>query len=281
VRGLTKRYGPLTAVDHIDLDLARGELFALLGPNGAGKSTTVEILEGFRARTQGEVRVLGVDPARADRRWRARIGIVLQESGEIPPMTVREQIAHFAGLYPNPRPVGEVLELVGLADKADARIRTLSGGLKRRLDVALGIVGRPDLLFLDEPTTGFDPQARREAWTMIEGLREGGTTIVLTTHYLEEAELLADRAAVIARGRILDIGPLGSLGPPDARIPRVTWTNPLGEGREERTWTPGETVARLVAQEGEPRDLVVARPSVEEIYFGLLAAADAEAEVIS
>jgi ABC-2 type transport system ATP-binding protein len=209
---LRKRYGELTAVDGVDLAIGTGEVFALLGPNGAGKTTTVEILEGFRHRDGGTVAVLGVDPARADRAWRARIGIVLQLASTGPELTVLEIVQHFATFYPRPRPAEEVLELTGLTAKARSRISRLSGGQVRRLDVALGIVGQPELLFLDEPTTGFDPEARRQFWELIRRLREHGTTILLTTHYLDEAEALADRIAVIAAGRIVATGDPASLG---------------------------------------------------------------------
>ena len=199
VRGLSKSYGAARAVDGIDLDISRGEVFALLGPNGAGKTTTVEILEGYRHRDSGTVAVLGQDPANADRNWRARIGIVLQLTAE-PELTVGEMISMFAGFYPTPRDPGEVIELVGLGGLTGRRGNQLSGGQRRRLDVALGIVGRPELLFLDEPTTGFDPEARRQFWELIERLAGEGTTILLTTHYLPEAETLADRVAVLASG---------------------------------------------------------------------------------
>src|SRR2546430_8058039 len=193
VRGLRKTYGAQVAVEALDLDVARGECFALLGPNGAGKTTTVEILEGYRPRSGGEVRVLGIDPAKPNRDWRARVGIVLQGTGEFETVTVREVIRHFATFYPAPRDPDEVIAAVGLTEKATARAGKLSGGQRRRLDVALGIVGRPELLFLDEPTTGFDPEARQEFWELIQGLSADGTTILLTTHYLYEAEALAHR----------------------------------------------------------------------------------------
>ncbi len=195
VRGLTKSYAGQPAVTGVDLDIAAGEIFALLGPNGAGKTTTVEILEGFRDRDGGEVSVLGHDPARPDRGWRARLGIVLQSTGETGELTVSELVRHFAGFYPRPRDPDEVIEMVGLTAKSGSRAGSLSGGQRRRLDVALGIVGDPELLFLDEPTTGFDPQARRTFWDLLRRLREGGTTMLLTTHYLDEAEHLADRVA--------------------------------------------------------------------------------------
>src|SRR5204863_10157462 len=203
VRGLRKSYGAQVAVEGLDLDVARGECFALLGPNGAGKTTTVEILEGYRPRSAGEVSVLGIDPAKPNRDWRARMGIVLQGTGEFDTVTVREVIRHFATFYPAPRDPDEVIAAVGLTEKATARAGKLSGGQRRRLDVALGIVGRPELLFLDEPTTGFDPEARRQFWGVIADLAHQGTTILLTTHYLDEAEHLADRVGIINAGRIV------------------------------------------------------------------------------
>ncbi|MCS5495983.1 ABC transporter ATP-binding protein [Cnuibacter physcomitrellae] len=275
VRGLVKGYGSFTAVDGIDFDIERGETFALLGPNGAGKSTTVEILEGYRDRTAGEVSVLGEDPHHGRLEWKARLGIVLQQTGESGNVTVREQLRHFAGFYPNPRDVDEVIAAVGLTEKAGTRIRALSGGQRRRVDVALGVIGRPELLFLDEPTTGFDPEARRQFWELIRSLAKEGTTILLTTHYLDEAAQLSDRAAVIARGRVIDMGPVDRLGPPDARVPIVRWRDASG-AHEERTTEPGTLVARLAAA-GEPEDLEVIRPSLEDIYLDLVEKAEADA----
>ena len=201
IRGLVKGYGDKRAVDGLDLDIETGEVFSLLGPNGAGKTTTIEILEGFRTRDSGEVSVLGEDPQAANRLWRNRIGIVLQSSSGLDLLTPREILTSTAHTYATPRDVGEVIEAVGLEEKADVRISGLSGGQRRRLDVGLGIVGRPELLFLDEPTTGFDPQARRDFWGLIRSLAAEGTTILLTTHYLDEAEQLADRVGVIAAGQ--------------------------------------------------------------------------------
>ncbi|NNN00795.1 MAG: ABC transporter ATP-binding protein [Acidimicrobiaceae bacterium] len=211
VTGLTKRFGRLIAVDDVSFVVRSGEIFGLLGENGAGKTTTIEILEGFQKPDQGSATVLGVNPVHAHRHWRDRIGLVLQESDFDPLHTVNETLALFASFFTNPRDVTETLELVGLADRADERIGRLSGGQKRRIDVALGIIGHPDLLFLDEPTTGFDPVARREFWGVIEGLREQGTSIVLTTHYMEEAERLCDRLAIMSKGQIVAEGTSSAL----------------------------------------------------------------------
>jgi ABC-2 type transport system ATP-binding protein len=252
----------------IDFDIRRGETFALLGPNGAGKSTTIEILEGYRDRTGGEVSVLGTDPHHGGLAWKARLGIVLQSTGESGTATVREQLRHFAGLYPNPRDVDEVIVAVGLEEKANTRIAKLSGGQKRRVDVALGIIGRPELLFLDEPTTGFDPEARRQFWQLINGLRDEGTTILLTTHYLDEAQQLADRGGIIAGGELVALGNIDELGGADARVPIVRWLE-NGVARQERTAEPGALVARLAAA-GEPERLEVIRPSLEDIYLELV-----------
>ncbi len=265
VRDLRKNYGSFTALDGVSFDIERGETFALLGPNGAGKSTTIEILEGYRDRTGGEARVLGTDPSHGGLDWKARLGIVLQSTGESGNVTVREQLSHFAGFYPNPRDVDEVIAAVGLEEKQKTLIRKLSGGQRRRVDVALGIIGRPELLFLDEPTTGFDPEARRQFWELIRGLKAEGTTILLTTHYLDEAAQLGDRAGVIAGGRLIDIGAIDEIGGADARVPVVRWID-NGVRREERTTTPGALVARL----GEPEGLEVIRPSLEDIYLQLV-----------
>ncbi len=206
------RYGLNEAVRGISFDVASGEVFGFLGPNGAGKTTTIEILEGYRKRTGGEVSVLGTDPGRPTRRWRERIGLVLQECELDPTLTVRELVTLFSDFYPSPSSVDETIELVGLADNRDARVGTLSGGQRRRVDVAVGIVGDPDLVFLDEPTTGFDPSARRDAWNMIEGLKGLGKTIFLTTHYMDEAQHLADRVAILRAGELVAIGPLEEIG---------------------------------------------------------------------
>ncbi|MFC0862995.1 ABC transporter ATP-binding protein [Sphaerimonospora cavernae] len=266
VRGLTKRYGDVQAVAGLDLDIRQGEVFAILGPNGAGKSTTVEILEGYRSRDTGEVSVLGVDPARPTRQWRSRVGIVLQTANDAAELTVRETVRHFAGYYPNPRDPDEVIEKVGLTAKAGKRVRQLSGGQRRRVDVALGIIGSPELLFLDEPTTGFDPEARRQFWELIEGLAHDGTTIVLTTHYLDEAEALADRVAVVARGRIVAEGTPATLGGREAAKALVTWA----DGSVE-TDTPTRTVLDLSRRfDGEVPGLTVTRPTLEDIYLRLI-----------
>ncbi|MGR0320855.1 ABC transporter ATP-binding protein [Agromyces sp. ZXT2-3] len=277
IRGLRKQYGQVTAVDGIDLDIARGETFALLGPNGAGKSTAIEILEGYRLRTAGEISVLGVDPAHGGLDWKSRLGIVLQSGTESGVMTVREQLAHFAGFYPEPRDVDEVIASVGLEHKARTRIAKLSGGQRRRVDVALGIIGRPELLFLDEPTTGFDPEARRGFWDLIRSLKREGTTILLTTHYLDEAAQLGDRAGIIVGGRLVDVGRVHELGGAEARVPIVRWTDPDGTPREVRTERPAELVASVARDlAAEPADLEVIRPSLEDIYLDFVRAAGAD-----
>ncbi|MFE6450452.1 ABC transporter ATP-binding protein [Nocardiopsis dassonvillei] len=270
VHGLRKKYGDDEAVAGVDLSVRRGEVFALLGPNGAGKSTTVEILEGFRHRDDGTVRVLGEDPGTAGRRWRSRIGVVWQGETLIPQLSVREVVRHFAGYYPAPRDPDAVVDLVGLGEKSRARVTSLSGGQRRRLDVALGIIGRPELLFLDEPTTGFDPGARRDFWTLIGDLARGGTTIVLTTHYLEEAEALADRVCVVARGRVRAQGSPATLGGRASARATVGWTVD-GQRRETRTDEPARVVGELSALfSGEVPGLSVHRPTLEDVYLGLI-----------
>jgi ABC-2 type transport system ATP-binding protein len=283
VADLQKRYrGGFEALKGVTFDIRRGETFALLGPNGAGKSTTIEILEGYRDRTGGTAEVLGVDPHRGGLAWKARLGIVLQNTGEAPSATVRELLAHFAGFYPRPRDVEQVIEAVGLAEKAKTPVRKLSGGQRRRVDVALGIVGRPELLFLDEPTTGFDPEARRQFWELIRTLQSDGTTILLTTHYLDEAAALAERAAILVDGRLASLGRIDELGGAEARVPLVRWHDTDG-AHEERTDRPGELVARLVdAASGEPSRLEVVRPSLEDIYLSYLGdGGTVRAEVLS
>jgi ABC-type multidrug transport system ATPase subunit len=294
VSGLRKRYGELEAVRGIDFEVAEGECFALLGPNGAGKTTTVEILEGYRDRDAGRVEVLGFDPRRGGRDLRERIGIVLQSSGHFRELTVREVLDLFGGYYPQSRDSGEVIDLVGLAEKAGARVKTLSGGQQRRLDLALGLVGDPDLLFLDEPTTGFDPSARRRSWELIESLRDLGKTILLTTHYMDEAQNLADRVAIIAAGRIVAAGTPDSLGGRDEGEALVAFRLPAGTALAELPADlPGRPVAgedrvRLRTTEptralhvltgwalarGEELDaLTVTRPSLEDVYLQLTSA---------
>ena len=271
INDLHKHYGSLHAVDGVSLTIERGETFALLGPNGAGKSTTIEILEGYRHRTSGEVSVLGVDPAHGGLAWKARLGIVGQSTVESDHATVRELLTLTHGLYPDPRDVDEVIAAVGLEEKASTRCHRLSGGQRRRLDVAMGVIGRPQLLFLDEPTTGFDPEARREFWELVHSLKDGGTTIILTTHYLDEAAELADRVGIITGGRLLDIGAVDAIGGADARRPVVRWRTEEGERRTVVTDTPASVVADVVAHTGgEPRDIEVIRPSLEDIYLTMI-----------
>lgn len=270
VRGLRKQYGEVTAVDGLDLTIRRGEVFGLLGPNGAGKSTTVEILQGHRERDGGEVLVLGADPATAGRAWRSRVGIVWQDESAPAELTVRETVEHFARYYPAPRDPAEVIALVGLEDKRGHRLKSLSGGQRRRLDVALGVIGDPELLLLDEPTTGFDPAARRQFWDLIRLLSDSGTTIVLTTHYLEEAEALADRLAVIARGKVVAEGEPAELRARLGTGATVEWTDRDGSPRTSSTETPTRTVAELAARfDGEVPDLRITRPTLEDVYLRL------------
>jgi ABC-2 type transport system ATP-binding protein len=274
VRGLTKRYGEYEAVRGIDITVRRGEVFGLLGPNGAGKTTTVEILEGYRRRSDGEVSVLGHDPATRSIELRRRIGIVLQSGGIYGHVTPRELLGHWAGFYPHPREVEEVLALAGLKDKADVRSRTLSGGQLRRLDFALALVGDPELIFLDEPTTGFDPAARHAAWETIRGLRDLGKTILLTTHYLDEAQELADRVAIVKDGRVLAIGPPGELGVGGSHY-RVAYRDRHGELIECQTEDPtsllNELTAEALARGERVEELSVGRPTLEDVYLELTA----------
>jgi ABC-2 type transport system ATP-binding protein len=273
-RDLHKHYGDKHAVDGLDLAVERGEIFAVLGPNGAGKTTTIEILEGFRHRDRGEVVVLGEDPQHTGRQWRNRIGIVLQSATDQAELTVGELVRHFARYYPGGRDADELMVAVGLAEKADTRTRQLSGGQRRRLDVALGIVGRPELLFLDEPTTGFDPEARRSFWDLIEGLRDDGTTILLTTHYMDEAERLADRCAVVRDGKVVALDAPTALGHRATRQAVVRWLED-GETREQATRTPTSVVRALADRfPGEVPGLQVIRPSLEDVYLSLVGEGD-------
>ncbi len=291
VKGLRKSYGAHEAVRGIDFEVAVGECFGLLGTNGAGKTTTIEILEGYRPRSAGEVAVLGTDPASPTRAWRERIGIVLQEVELDPNLTVRETVSQFASFYSKPRPVDETIELVGLAEKRDGRIASLSGGQKRRVDVALGLIGDPELVFLDEPTTGFDPAARREAWSMIEGLKRLGKTIVLTTHYMDEAQHLADRLLIIRSGQVVASGTTEELARNLDHSTVVSFRLPPGVGVDVvrsvveadvevsgviatlRSDRPQRELYRLTKwaeeQSIELRDLSVTRPSLEDVFLEL------------
>ena len=275
-RGITKSYGEVHAVRGIDLDVRRGECVSLLGPNGAGKTTTTEILEGYRQRDAGEVQVLGVDPAVGGLAWKARLGIVLQTAGDLKELKVREAVSHFAKYYPNPADPEAVISAVGLAEKRDARCRDLSGGQRRRLDVALGIIGQPDVLFLDEPTTGFDPEARRHFWTLIEDLKARGVTILLTTHYLDEAERLADRVAIIAGGKVVADQTPSSLRAEAMRNTTVHWLE--GDRTQSvRTDNPTQTLRELLGRfEGEIPGLGITRPSLEDVYLHLTGTSEEE-----
>jgi ABC-2 type transport system ATP-binding protein len=272
VRGLHMSYGDLEAVRGVDFDIHEGEVFGLLGPNGAGKTTTVEILEGYRRRTAGEVTVLGHDPQNPGPEFRQRIGVVLQQSELWPNLSVRETHRLFAGYYAHPRDIDEVIELVGLTEKRDARVKTLSGGQKRRLDLGVALVGDPDLVFLDEPTTGFDPAARRAAWEMIRSLRSLGKTVLLTTHYLDEAEQLADRVAVMREGRIVTLGTPRELTSADLEVEIRYRRN--GEEILLRTSEPTRVLHELteeaLARGEELERLEVRRPTLEEVYLALV-----------
>ena len=266
VRDLTKSYGDLAAVAGVDLDINEGEIFALLGPNGAGKTTTVEILEGFRERSSGSVTVLGVDPNQGDSNWRNKLGIVHQNSQDAGDLSVKETVHHFAKYYRNPRSADEVINAVGLDEKRGSLIRNLSGGQRRRLDVALGIIGNPELLFLDEPTTGFDPEARRQFWDLIKSLQNAGTTILLTTHYLDEAEALADRVAVINHGKIIEVATPATLGDRQSALATVKWRD-----GESEIANPTEFIKELSDKyHGEIPELQVIRPSLEDIYLKMI-----------
>jgi len=273
VQGLVKRYGTKTAVDGIDLTVESGEIFALLGPNGAGKTTTVEILEGYRSATAGQVKVLGFNPATkgsAGQKWRNQIGIVLQSTSDAADLSVFETISHYANYYDNPRNVDQVIDEVGLREKIDAKARELSGGQRRRLDVALGIIGSPQLLFLDEPTTGFDPEARRSFWDLIRTLKAEGKTILLTTHYLDEAQALADRVGVINNGKIIEIATPQTLGGRNNAPAKVTWLE-NGVTNQIHTKDPTSEVRKLSQRfGGSVPELEVSRPNLEEIYLKMI-----------
>jgi ABC-2 type transport system ATP-binding protein len=283
VRDLHKSYGTFQAVRGIDFEVATGEVFGLLGPNGAGKTSTVEILEGYRSRDGGIVSVLGHDPEQRPRDLRRRLGIVLQSTGMYRHITVREALVHWARLYPHPRDVDEVIDLAGLREKQDALARTLSGGQMRRLDFGLALVGDPELIFLDEPTTGFDPAARRAAWDVVRSLQDLGKTVLLTTHYLDEAQALCDRVAIVKEGRIVAEGPPAQLGASSSRY-RVAWrSTETGELETRETEDPTAllhqlTSAALARGEGL-RDLSVTRPSLEDVYLELTSATEEPARV--
>ena len=271
VSEVTKSYGDVVALRGVNLEIAYGQCVALLGPNGAGKTVTTEILEGYRKRDGGDVVVLGTDPNHGDRRWKSRLGIVLQDARDLADLTVRESVKHFSSYYPNGRSSDDVIAAVGLVEKADAKAGQLSGGQRRRLDVALGIVGRPDVLFLDEPTTGFDPEARRQFWELIDALKGEGTTILLTTHYLDEAEHLADRVAVINRGRVLAMESPEALGNRQKSQAVVQWQED-GAQKSLTTATPTAFVSELAKRLGpEIPELAILRPTLVDVYLRLIA----------
>ncbi len=272
VRALRKRYRDVNAVDGVDLEIEYGDVFAILGPNGAGKTTTVEILSGHRHRDGGEVSVLGVDPWQAGIEWRREVGIVLQDAADAGELTVAETVGHFARYYPGARDPREAIAMVGLTDHARRRVRRLSGGQRRRLDVAVGVVGRPRLLFLDEPTTGLDPQARVQFWDLIRSLTADGTTILLTTHYLEEAEALADRVAIIAAGRVVAEGTPSTIGGRDRQVATVTWFDGTTT-RQAKTEDPDRLVGELLSSlGGTVPGLTITRPTLDDVYFDLIGA---------
>ena len=278
VRGLRRRYGDREVVRGVDLEVRQGEIVALLGPNGAGKTTIVEILTGFRGRTAGDVRVLGVDPQTAGTAWRERVGVVLQESQPDPGLTVHECLSLYAGYYRAPRTPGEIAELVGLADCLQTGTEQLSGGQRRRLDIGLALIGGPELLFLDEPTTGFDPKARRDAWETIDGLRRLGTTIVLTTHVMDEAERLAHRIAVVVDGAVVSDGTPETIGGRDRRAHEISFTLPTGRRVSMRSTKPLADVRTLadwaIARGIHLPDLEVRRPALEDVYLALAGSPD-------
>jgi ABC-2 type transport system ATP-binding protein len=295
IEGLRKTYGDLEAVAGVDLHVDRGEVFALLGPNGAGKTTTTEILEGYRPRTSGEVRVLGHDPAKREHSLKQRIGIVLQSTGVDPFLTVRETVQMYGGYYPHPRPTDEVIEVVGLSEKIDERVRRLSGGQQRRLDVAIALAGDPELLFLDEPTTGFDPSARRNAWQMVKNLVGLGKTVWLTTHFMDEAQYLADRVAVIAKGKIVAEGPPASLAGRDQMRTTIRFRAPdgsvaapdLGQTLDadgafrlltDEPTRVAHTLTGWALDQGIAFDVLeISQPSLEDVYLELTGGEEGEA----
>ncbi len=283
VRDLHKSYGTVQAVRGIDFEVASGEVFGLLGPNGAGKTTTVEVLEGYRERTSGIVSVLGHDPSTRPRGLRERVGIVLQSSGTYRHATVRELVTHWAGFYPRPRDIEEVIDLAGLRESENVRARRLSGGQARRLDFALALVGDPELIFLDEPTTGFDPAARRAAWETIRALADLGKTVLLTTHYLDEAQALCDRVAIVKDGRILAVGAPAELGVGASSCYRVSWRGDDGELETRETDDPTALLHQLtsaaLARGTGLADLSVTRPSLEDVYLELTAEVAGEPEL--